>query len=165
MALHTKVAQEIYLTYKNGVEAVTNMDDKSALFGTNDDDNPFADLEKTKREIKMLLLKILLTSAGEDLPQFFFNVQYMRLKDDDSSMLANSTSTVPTTNSCEEDGSYEMLFLLKSAVMVSDVTHSVLFAERVDLCGAVTGAPLACARNRLVSPPRRSASSTKNTRR
>ena len=135
--------------------------------GTNDDDNPFADLEKIKREIKMLLLKILLTSVGEDLPQFFFNVEYMRLKDDDNFMLvANSTSPVPTTNSREEDGSYEMLFLLKSAVMVSEAQSIIVAGLVLELCGvAVTSALFARARNRLASPPRRCALFTKNTRR
>ena len=117
MALHAKVAQEIIFTYKSGVETVTNMDDKSALFGSNEDDNPFADLEKIKREIKMLLLKILLTSGGEDLPQFFFNVAHMRIKD----KAANATSGGdPVANyACDgEDGGNDMLYLLKSAIMV-----------------------------------------------
>jgi len=117
MALHAKVAQEIVFTYKSGVETVTNMDDKSALFGTSEDDNPFADLEKIKREIKMLLLKILLTSGGEDLPQFFFNVAHMSIKDNASN--ATSRADPVADYACEEeDGGNDMLYLLKSAMMV-----------------------------------------------
>ena len=123
MALHAMLALEIHATYKNGVKTVTEMDEKSALFGTDDDDNPFADLEKIKREIKMLLLKIFLTSVGEDLPQFLFNVEHhmRRRKEDNNFMLANGTSCiVPTTDSCEGDGEggSEMVYLLKSAAMV-----------------------------------------------
>ena len=117
MGLHVRLAATIYATYVKGVVAVSNMDDNAALYGTDDDDNPFADLERIKREISRLLLKICLTSAAEDIPQFAFNVLHYEMKRSETPCAmyaANDTSSA----SEEEEGHYEMLYLLKSAGMV-----------------------------------------------
>ena len=118
MGLHVRLAATIYATYVKGVVAVSNMDDKAALYGTDDDDNPFADLERIKREISTLLLKIFLTSAAEDIPQFAFNVLHYEMKRSETPCAMYAAND--TSSASEEEGgnNHELLYLLKSAVMV-----------------------------------------------
>ena len=122
MGLHVKVAVEIYTTYVKGVLAVTNLGDQEALFGTDDEDNPFADLEKLDREIWVLLLKIFLTSVAEDIPQFAFNVLHFQIKQFEAVQeCANGTSP---TEAADGDGTQHeqaqvktLMYLLKSTFM------------------------------------------------
>ena len=121
MALHVKLAAQIYATYVTGVVAVSSMPDNAALYGTDDDDNPFADLERVKREISMLLLRTFLTSAAEDIPQFAFNVLHYRIKSQETCAVPEANATTLSGNqeeNGEDGGTNEMLILLKSAFMV-----------------------------------------------
>ena len=149
MGLHVKVAVEIYATYAKGVMAVTNLGDQEALFGTDDEDNPFADLEKLDREIWVLLLKIFLTSVAEDIPQFAYNVLHYQIKQSESTVpeCTNGTSPtevadggwtteVPTTathtatpTATPAAAQHELLYLLKSTFMASPHVHLFFSAK------------------------------------
>jgi len=123
MVVHFWAGVTIYVTYTKGVMIVSSMIDNDALYGTDDVDNPFADLEKIEREIRTLLLKISLTSTFEDIPQFAFNVLHYNIKNSEESTVlsANATSFFAGEEAGGgEEGSHELLYLLKSTFMVSD---------------------------------------------
>ena len=125
MGLHVKLAANMYATYVTGVVGISNMADNAALYGTDDnDDNPFADLERIKRETSMLLLKMFLTSAAEDIPQFAFNYTHYRIKSSETCAVCAANATTPSGDqeeNGEDGGTNDMLYLLKNAVMVRDL--------------------------------------------
>ena len=138
MLLHIKVAVTIYDTYTKGVLAVSSLGDTAALYGTGDEDNPFVDLEKIKREIRMLQLKICLTSAAEDIPQFTFNVLHYDIQ--------NSITNCSSFVTGEEDGTgdengHELLYLLKSTFMVSVLADCLFRVPLAALTRAASAQP------------------------
>ena len=83
LAYHAVLLRGIYRDYLEGVESVQGLNDDEVLYGSKDEDNPFAALLKVKREIKRTLVKIALVSFAEDIPSLYFKVQLFNLKPDD----------------------------------------------------------------------------------
>jgi hypothetical protein len=105
LAYHAVLLLGIYRDYLEGVESVQGLNDDEVLYGSKDEDNPFAALLKVKREIKRTLVKIALVSFAEDIPSLYFKVQLFN------------------RNSCKPDDLYkwELMQLAKSAFMLGFV--------------------------------------------
>ena len=118
-AYHAVLLRGIYRDYLRGIEIVQSLDDDEVLYGSKDENNPFAALAKVNREIKRTVVKIALVSIAEDIPSLYFKVQLFNLKP-------------------ENLDQWELMQLVKSAFMVGFIVTQlqvvyVRISERQDL--------------------------------
>ena len=119
VAYHAVLLRGIYRDYLRGIEIVQGFDDDEVLYGSKDENNPFAALAKVNREIKRTVVKIAFVSIAEDIPSLYFKVQLFYLKPDDLDQ-------------------WELMQLVKSAFMVGFIATQlqvvyVRISERQDL--------------------------------